>query len=109
MFELYVAAMVVEGGILKYGTNTKNAVVSFPFLIELAMKIYYRMSHIGRNKLMKILQSNVWHPSLSEGVTNVCSTCDIYQKFKVSAQQVSPPVHRVRTQRPFQLVAADLF
>lgn len=109
VFVRYASSLDIRQGVIVYTTDTRcAAVIPFPFLTEVVVRTHYQMSHVGRNKLVKLLQASFWHPSLLEVVTDVCNSCLVCQKFKVSSQLATPPVHRIKMQRPFQMVAADL-
>ena len=83
-------------------------VVPHAVLVELALHTHLEMSHLGRNKITQILAGCIWHPSLSHVCSDVCISCAVCQKFKVNLQSHMPPVLRIESSGPFDLVAVDL-
>ena len=82
-------------------------VVSFSVLVETALVFHHQLGHPGRQKLISVIDENVWHPSLASVAADVSRTCISCQKMKVSAT-VQPPITKITTSSPFELVAADL-
>ena len=83
-------------------------VVTFNVLVDLVANIHLQQSHIGIYKLTTMLRRYIWHQSVSKVVRDLCRTCSVYQKGKVSGQMVVPPTLRITTASPFELVALDL-
>lgn len=108
-FKRYSSKMSVSDGILWVDTTFGSVpVVPFNVLVEVASQLHQQMSHLGRNKLLKAVQECVWHPSLHDVVSDVCSTCFHCQCFKVSTQVIKPPMLKIQAAFPFELIAADL-
>ena len=82
-------------------------VVPFQFLVEVALTIHYQQGHPGRQKLLSSVLQNVWHPSVNSVVADICRTCDRCQRVKIAAQ-AHPPIIKITTAIPFELVAVDL-
>ena len=89
-----------EAGIPRY-------VITFQFLVEVVLVLHYKMAHLGREKLIDQVRQHVWHPSLAKVARDVAVTCEYCQKYKVSAI-VTPPILKIETAQPFELVALDL-
>jgi hypothetical protein len=83
-------------------------VVSFSLLVELSIHLHWQMSHSGRNKLIDSLKESAWHPSLSEVAADISASCSVCQFNKVSSMSTPPPVMKIQTAGPFDLIAADL-
>ena len=108
-FKRHCSKLFVESDALWYRSDTGPvAVVPFPFLVQLLLDLHEQYSHLGRNKLLKLVEKSVWHPSLSQVVSDICSSCLHCQQYKTSAQQKFPPIMKIHTDTPFQLIAVDL-
>jgi hypothetical protein len=84
-----------------------SCVVSFPFLVEITLVLHYKMAHLGRQKLMNLVSEHVWHPSLSKVSADITRSCMDCQRVKI-APTVQPPIIKIVTASPFELVAVDL-
>ena len=83
-------------------------VVSFNFLVAFVLNTHVDMAHIGTFKLLKLVGSHVWHPSLTRIVRDACRSCSVCQMGKAASNLVLPPTIKVKTAFPFDLMAADL-
>ena len=96
--------LVIEEGILFHGTIP---VVTFNVLVELMLVIHHQMAHIGRQKLIEMTRRIIWHTSIAKVAGDIAASCDWCQRMKVSSI-IAPPVHRIQTSAPFELVTLDL-
>ena len=100
--------LLVKEGILFYSEGfILVPVVTFQVLVELVITIHVQLAHIGRQKLIERVKQHVWNPSLSKVAGDVTATCDLCQHMKVAPLAV-PPIHKVQTSGPFELVTVDL-
>ena len=107
-FRRYCKELVVVDGIVYLQIEGRLVyVVTFQFLIEVVLVLHYEMAHPGRDKLCDLVRHHIWHPSLAKVTKDVTRTCNLCQKLKVSST-VSPPLRKIRTTQPFELVAIDL-
>ena len=109
-FRRYRTSVSVMDGVIvrRSGESRPPAcVVTFEFLVEVALNFHYSLGHIGRQKLIDLISQHLWHPSLSKVAADVTTTCITCQKRKVS-YTVTPPSRRIETTQPFELVAIDL-
>ena len=108
-FRRYRRELRVENSVITYITAEERptVVVTFSFLVEVLLVVHRHMAHIGRQKLQKLVRQHVWHPSLAKVAGDVTRTCDACQKKKVSSI-VAPPVVKIQTTHPFELIAMDL-
>jgi hypothetical protein len=108
-FRRYQANLLLRDEIIYYanGGTQLTAVVPFTCMVEVALVLHYQTGHPGRQKLLATLLGQVWHPGITGTVADITRTCEQCQKVKVSAIQ-QPPVTRIRTTTPFELVAVDL-
>ena len=108
-FKRYQKCLDVVDGVLVYrGTSGSPIyVVSFNFLVEILLVVHYRMAHLGRQKLIELVRQHIWHPSLSKVSSDITRSCDLCQRRKV-APIIAPPVQKITTSAPFELVAMDL-
>ena len=107
-YRRYNADLGVEGDIIVYQVEGRSVpVVPFKFMVEVALTLHRQRSHPGRQKLLSAVKNLVWHPSVSVVVADISRTCERCQKLKV-AGIAQPPVTRIETSSPFELVAVDL-
>ena len=85
-----------------------RAVVSLSFLIRLAVVTHTSMAHIGRDKLLHLLRQHVFHPKMHMVIQDVCTCCPNCQWRKIASQPAIPPLHKIVTKQPFELVATDI-
>src|ERR1700755_1523663 len=108
-FKKHLKFIKVNEGILWYckREDTMVGIVPFKVLVHLAVIFHQELAHIGKHKLHYAVGSLVWHPAIYRVTNDVCVTCDICQKFKISHQTEKPPTLKIETTFPFQLVAMD--
>ena len=90
-----------QAGMLRY-------VVSGFTLISVALQFHLDYAHIGRNKLIKMLNDHLWHPSIKKVAADITRACIDCQRAKATNTLAAPPVFKISTSCPFELVAADL-
>jgi transposase InsO family protein len=109
IFIRYRAELGLEDGLLvRYYNNKVVTVVTIPLLIEIIYKTHISTAHIGRQKLVHLVQQHFWHPGLDEIARDICSSCRHCQLFKISSQLISPPTIKIQAEHPYDLVAMDL-
>ena len=107
-FRRYRNQLRLDNGILYYDRGTFNAyVVTFTLLVEVLLMIHHKLNHIGRQKLVELTSQHVWHPEMQNVAGDVCTSCHVCQTMKIMPT-VTPPMMKIRTTRPFELVAVDL-
>lgn len=74
----------------------------------LSLTYHHDLAHGGRAKLDDALRKVVWDPSLDSVVKDVCFSCIACQLGKVTAPALRPPVVKIMTTYPMELMAADL-
>ena len=93
----------------KCDSNGKLVFISpFSFLIDLGADLHLNHAHIGIFKLTHMLRKLIWHSSMVKVVRDLCRTCSVCQKCKVSSRVSIPPTLRIYTTSPFELLALDL-
>ena len=108
-FKAHESSLRVAYNMLVYDTGSRSVpVVPFLFLVELALKIHSKMAHIGRHKLIYTLRQVCFHPSINEVGRDITSSCAACQLSKIGHQTVKPPVTKVETTTPFELVGIDV-
>ena len=108
-FRRFADSLFVHGGVLYCDVNGEAVpVVSFHFLVEVLMSFHCKMAHIGRHKLLEAVGKLVWHPDLYKVANEVCVTCRQCQLVKVSHQPLTPPIVKIETSSPFELVSVDM-
>ena len=108
-FKRSSSKLSVSDGLLINTQNKKSLVViTFPFLVEVIHKVHTQLSHVGRHKLLDIIQEHFYHPAMNKVARDYCSSCHHCQLFKVNTQPISPPILKIKTAKPFELFALDL-
>ena len=107
-FRRYRNQLRLDNGILYYDRGTFNAyVVTFTLLVEVLLMVHHKLNHIGRQKLVELTSQHVWHPEMQKVAGDVCTSCHVCQTMKIMPT-VTPPMMKIQTTRPFELVAVDL-
>lgn len=93
-------------------SSFKNPVYSYlvPFIpaCDLVRIAHETNAHVGRDKLIHLIQPHIFHPSLSTIIQDVLKSCEHCTCYKVYSTSKKPPIHKIQTSRPFQLVHVDL-
>ena len=108
-FKIKQKKITLKDGILWYH-NVKDSVplVNFRWLVDITTSMHNKMAHIGTEKLKDKVAKQLWHPKLSKVCQDVAVTCNWCQKNKPKTSEPSPPVIKIQTTKPFELVAVDL-
>ena len=108
-FKRYHQDYLIRNGLLyRKIDDLTPAVISFPFLVELANKVHQNLSHMGRHKLVNTIKQQFWHPAIDTVCRQISAGCEYCQLYKTSAQHITPPTLKIEASYPFQLVAVDL-
>lgn len=107
-FKRYANRLEVEDDAIIFVGPSRVFVVPFEMYLEVALILHYRFAHVGRDKLMCLLDGLMWHPARYRVINDICSSCPRCQLIKTSALCVVPPTLRVVTSYPFELLAVDL-
>ena len=108
-FHKHLPNIVLLNNLIYYAANScKVLVVSFAVLLDLVISLHSSFSHIGRDKMLNLIDSLVWHPLKYRVVNDVCSSCPQCQILKVNPNFVPPPMLKITTSSPFEMVAVDL-
>ena len=108
-FKRYRPGLRVTFDLLIRDTSRYSSVViPFGLLVDIVFKVHCQLGHVGRHKLVDVVMRNFWHPSLDRVARDICMSCSHCQLYKVSAQVVVPPILRIQTSAPFELVAIDV-
>ena len=99
---------IVDDVLVKGNRENYSVVVSFPFLVDIVSKSHAKLNHIGRQKLIHIVKSHFWHPALDKVCREVCKCCHYCQLNKTSRIDSPPPVKKIASRYPFEMVAVDL-
>ena len=108
-YKRYHKSMKIKSGILfKVDQEQNSIVLPFKMIVEVVYKTHTQLGHIGRYKLQAIILKQFWHPALNKITRDVCRSCIHCQRHKVSRQYVEPPMYKIQTAYPFELLAMDL-
>ena len=99
---------VDDGLLYKRDKGNLVMVITFNVLVDLVANVHLQQSHIGILKMTTMLRRYIWHQSLSKVIRDICRTCSICQKCKVSGQVIVSPTLKISTSSPFELVALDM-
>ena len=107
-FKHAAKSLQIRDGLLIKGEKANAPiVVSFSFLVEIVHKTHEKLNHIGRNKLVSIIQEYFWHPGLHKVCGDICRSCNHCQLYKTHKLDKAPPVVKINTSHPFEMVSAD--
>ena len=99
-----------RGRFLVYSHENRNPVpvISRHFLITIATQIHDNYNHIGRAKLLVLLQKFCWSPAMSFLISNITKTCPLCQANKADTGKLAPPLLRRQVLSPYDLVCIDI-
>ena len=98
-----------EGGLLVRGLdNRAPVIVSMPYMVDIVSKTHTSLNHVGRHKLVGAIKPFFWHPGLDSLCLDYCKSCAHCQKAKSRRMDKMPPVKKICTSRPFEMVCVDL-
>ena len=101
--------IILENGILWYNNNKELVpVVNLRWLVDITTAIHEKMAHIGTEKLKDKVIKQLWHPKINKVCQDVAVTCNWCQRNKPKTNEPSPPIIKIQTSKPFELVAVDL-
>ena len=83
-------------------------VIPFKTLAEVIVETHNKMAHIGSHKLKEVISAEYWHPDLEKICHDVTTSCGWCQKNKPQPKKTLPPMKKIQTTYPFELVAIDL-
>ena len=89
-------------------TSSGKYLMPFKVLCHNSLKLHNEFAHVGRDKLIALLNSIMFHPSIHKVASDVCRCCHKCQLMKVCTPVTVPPTLKIQTSRPYELVAADL-
>lgn len=108
-FKRSAKKLSMRDGLLVFnGTNHSPVVVSFPFMVEIVYKTHLNINHAGRHKLLKMIEPHFWHPGMDKLCLEICRTCEYCQKYKSHRIDKPPPVVKIDSSYPFELVCCDV-
>ena len=100
----------LKGRFLVYTHKNRSPVpvISRHFLITLATQIHGQYNHIGRAKLLVLLQKFCWSPAMSFLIGNLTKSCPLCQANKADTGKLAPPLLRREILSPYDLVCIDI-
>uniref|UniRef100_A0A6A7FN12 RNA-directed DNA polymerase n=1 Tax=Hirondellea gigas TaxID=1518452 RepID=A0A6A7FN12_9CRUS len=99
---------IINGILIKEEQSSSPVVISFPFLVEVISKVHKQLAHIGRHKLIDCIKKHFWHPAIDKVSRDICASCQYCQMYKNRNQPFAPPILKIKTSHPFDLMAVDL-
>ena len=103
-------SIVVDQGLLWFkpsGDSDMVPLVTAAAIAEVGLILHYKVGHPGRQKLLDSMLTQGWHPSINQCASDITRSCERCQRMKVASVQ-KPPVTKIKTSIPFELVAVDL-
>ena len=109
-FGKHLCRMVIRNDVLLYSHSKhgKLPVFSKLWIAELTTAAHQAMAHIGREKLVNLMFSQVFSLGMSKVVADVVGTCRHCQLYKSSAQKIAVLIQRIECRATFELAATDL-
>ena len=83
-------------------------VVSMQYMVEIVAKTHKSMNHVGRHKVFNAIKHFFWHPGLDQLCLDYCKSCGRCQRMKTHRMDKVPPVKKISTSRPFEMLCIDL-
>ncbi|CAF2032605.1 unnamed protein product [Rotaria magnacalcarata] len=96
--------------ILYYHKPPRDPVPVLPVdpVITMALQVHHTYMHCGRERLVDLVQSIAYYVNLNNLLGNMCSSCPTCLLRKRRSPTYAPPIHKIQTQYPFQLIVGDL-
>lgn len=109
-YERFYKRIMLENDIMYFqdAERLKVPVVSFKFTIDMVLQTHNSMSHIGRDKLFELCRQQIFNPDLRNVISDVSTTCPVCQLNKIKIRKYHPPIIKIQTYQPYQLVALDM-
>jgi hypothetical protein len=107
IFSRYLSKLFIRDNVLYYNPECPIYVASQSILIDLSLLLHLQFAHIGRDKVLHLLFDLIWHPLKYKIVSEITTCCPQCQFLKISSH-VSPPILKICTSYPFELLAIDL-
>ena len=99
---------VISENLVRVNQNYSSVLVPFSLMVEIVFRTHLQLGHIGKYKLMDLVQKQFWHPSIDKVCSDITRSCPHCQVYKVSRQHVEPPTLKIQSSYPFEIVAIDL-
>ena len=113
-FKKFAKKLSLMMGIIYYATGQEDdekipvPVLSLPGIIGITVISHTnQLAHAGKHKLWHYMKRIAFHPELKKIVTDVAITCEYCQKYKFQSPVGKPPLKKILTEKPFELVAVD--
>ena len=108
-FGKHLTSISFERNCLWHHTRRRTCpVMPFKTLAEVVVDTHNKMAHIGSHKLRELISTEYWHPDLEKMCHDVATSCGWCQKNKPQPKKTLPPMKKIQTTYPFELVAMDL-
>ena len=108
-FKRYSRELEINNGMLiRNKGDVSLIVVSYAFMVEIAFKVHSKLAHIGRHKLIYTIMKQFWHPAIDDICRDLCRSCSYCQFYKANIQHKTPPLMKINSVFPFNIVAIDL-
>jgi hypothetical protein len=108
IFSRYLSKMFVRDVILYFNHEHPVFIASKSMLIDISLMLHLKFAHMGRDKVLHLLIDLIWHPLKYRVVDEITTCCPQCQFLKISTTPVSPPIIKICTSYPFELLAIDL-
>ena len=110
LYKPFFPKLVILEGLLFYNHKNNEEIPIMPtkWIIDMVTDIHNDFNHLGSAKLWLMMKTMYWHPRMRELINEICRTCPLCQIMKAYTSIKTPPLHKVVTQRPFDLVCMDV-
>ena len=99
---------LIQGLVVFLYKNSMATLVPFRLIVEIVHQTHMQLAHIGSLKLIDIVSRQFWHPAIRKVALDICRSCPHCQVYKVSKQDRKPPIIKIKTRYPFELLSIDL-
>ena len=99
---------ISEGLLLVKHKNEDKFIVPFSYMVSLATQFHIDYGHLGRNKLLSLIYEELWNPRVNQIVSDICRSCPHCQVSKTGTNIARPPMLKISSSFPYELLAVDL-
>ena len=108
-YKRYSSELIMKGeAIFRKQAKHCSALLPFALIADIAYKTHTNLGHIGSNKLQNTVLELFWHPALEKICRDICTSCLHCQLYKVHRQHIQPPIIKLQTMYPYQLLSMDI-
>ncbi|CAF2185253.1 unnamed protein product [Rotaria magnacalcarata] len=102
--------LVLKNEVIYYNKPGEATVPLMPTnaVITVALKLHDQHYHCGREKLTSLVSKILYHTRLDELIGYITSACQVCLLRKVHTPNFKPPIIKLESRYPFEMVVGDL-